>query len=324
MRTLKLSAISLLCVSFLLASGCESQLVRDLRMRNDSQQKRIDTLQAEKSALELELGQLQRKLEAAESISNIDLEKLKEQIAALNENIRTKDALIASMRENLRTGGAALPVELSTLLEEFAKSSDMVTYDSERGIVKFKSDLLFDKGSDQVASTSVAAIKSLCGILNTEKTEQEIVTYLTNGFFYAPTREMMHVFGTLLTPEQITALAMFIKQGMVDSSPYFGMDTIINGSLANFENGEYLYSFRGFAAPTAGCELCHNADGLGEQGVNLGDIANTNPWEFLHKIRFGQPATAMPAMFDAEDANGFLLFDIQDAVDVIQYSQSLP
>jgi mono/diheme cytochrome c family protein len=162
------------------------------------------------------------------------------------------------------------------------------------------------------------------GILNTEKTEQEIVTYLTNGFFYAPTQEMMHVFGTLLTPEQITALAMFIKQGMVDSSPYFGMDTIINGSLANFENGEYLYSFRGFAAPTAGCELCHNADGLGEQGVNLGDIANTNPWEFLHKIRFGQPATAMPAMFDAEDANGFLLFDIQDAVDVIQYSQSLP
>ncbi len=169
MRTLKLSAISLLCVSFLLASGCESQLVRDLRIRNDTQQKEIDELRAEKSALELERGQLQRKLDAAESMGNIDLEKLKEQIAALNENIRKKDALIASMRENLRTGGAALPVELSTLLEEFAKSSDMVTYDSERGIVKFKSDLLFDKGSDQVASTAASAIKSLCGILNTEK-----------------------------------------------------------------------------------------------------------------------------------------------------------
>ena len=65
------------------------------------------------------------------------------------------------------SGGTVLPVELSTLLEDFAKNNDMVEYDSERGIVKFKSDLLFDKGSDQVASTAASAIKSLCGILNT-------------------------------------------------------------------------------------------------------------------------------------------------------------
>ena len=169
MRTLKLSAIFLLCVSFLLASGCESQLVRDLRIRNDTQQKEIDQLRAEKETLQLQLTQCQRKLESAESMGNLDLDTLKEQIAALNENIRKKDALIASMQERLRTGGAALPVELSTLLEEFANSNDMVTYDSERGIVKFKSDLLFDKGSDQVASTAASAIKSLCGILNTEK-----------------------------------------------------------------------------------------------------------------------------------------------------------
>jgi len=34
--------------------------------------------------------------------------------------------------------------------------------------VKFKSDLLFEKGSDKVASDAVDAVKSLCGILNTE------------------------------------------------------------------------------------------------------------------------------------------------------------
>jgi mono/diheme cytochrome c family protein/ribosomal protein L37AE/L43A len=162
------------------------------------------------------------------------------------------------------------------------------------------------------------------GILNTEKTEQEIVTYLTNGFFYAPTQQMMHVYSGLLTTEQIQALAMFIKQGTVDTDPFFGSNTIINGSLTNFENGQFLYSFQGFNVITGGCELCHGADGLGEPGVNLGDIANTNPWKFLHKIRFGQPATAMPSMFDAVDANGLLIFDIQDSVDVIQYSQSLP
>jgi chemotaxis protein MotB len=73
------------------------------------------------------------------------------------------------MQKRLRSGGAALPVELSTLLEDFAKTSSMVSYDSERGIVKFKSDLLFEKGSDQVASTAVSAVQSLCGILNTEE-----------------------------------------------------------------------------------------------------------------------------------------------------------
>ena len=84
MRTLKLSAIFLLSVSFLLASGCESQLVRDLRIRNDTQQKEIDQLRAEKEALELQLGQFQRKLEAAESMGSLDLETLKE-LLALNK-----------------------------------------------------------------------------------------------------------------------------------------------------------------------------------------------------------------------------------------------
>ncbi len=65
-------------------------------------------------------------------------------------------------------GGTALPPELSTFLEDFAKAnSGMVTYDAEKGIVKFSSDLLFNKGSDEVASSAAAAVKKLCEILNT-------------------------------------------------------------------------------------------------------------------------------------------------------------
>jgi len=162
------------------------------------------------------------------------------------------------------------------------------------------------------------------GLLNTEKTEQQIISYLTSGFYSPILRQNVHVFDGLLTADEIAALAKFIKQGMVDSSPYFGADAIINGPYdPNFLNGEYLYSFQGFAAATAGCELCHNADGLGQQGVNVGDLARTNPWEVLHKIRFGQPATAMPSMFEAQDASGNLIFELQDSIDVIQYSQSL-
>ena len=66
-------------------------------------------------------------------------------------------------------GGTKLPVELSTMLEDFAKGSDMITYDPATGVVKFKSDLLFEKGSDVVAPSAVESVKSLCTILNSEQ-----------------------------------------------------------------------------------------------------------------------------------------------------------
>lgn len=169
MRTVKLAVIPFLCVSFLLLSGCGSEL-EDMRRRNNAQQLRIDELLSDLEATKLQLEQYQRKLETAQGRGDVELETLKKQIAALEEDIAQKDLLIAEMQKRLLTGGTALPVELSTLLEDFAKAnSNMVSYDSERGIVKFQSDLLFDVASDQVSSTAVAAVTSLCGILNTEQ-----------------------------------------------------------------------------------------------------------------------------------------------------------
>jgi len=167
MRTAKLSAIILLCASVLLVNGCGSQM-EQLRIQNDAQARRIDELLSQLDAANLQLNQYKEKLATAQGEGNVELETLQAKIAALEEDIKKKSELIASMQTRLLSGGAALPVELSTLLEDFAKNNNMVDYDSERGIVKFRSDLLFDKGSDQVASTAVAAVKSLCGILNTE------------------------------------------------------------------------------------------------------------------------------------------------------------
>jgi thiosulfate dehydrogenase len=49
----------------------------------------------------------------------------------------------------------------------------------------------------------------------------------------------------------------------------------------------------------------------------VGTLANGNPWEVLHKIRFGNPGTPMPSAV----ANGW---SIQDVVDVLGYAQTLP
>jgi chemotaxis protein MotB len=169
MRTVKLSAILCLCVCVLLINGCNSEM-QDLRIQNNTQQKLIDQLQAELEANTLRLEQMKKQLAAAQQTDSIEVESLRQQIAALEEDLAKKKELIASMQQRLLMGGAALPVELSTMLEDFAKQQpDMVTYDSSRGIVKFKSDLLFDKGSDTVAASATEAIKSLSAILNSEQ-----------------------------------------------------------------------------------------------------------------------------------------------------------
>jgi chemotaxis protein MotB len=168
MRTVKLSAILSLCVFVLLLNGCNSEM-QDLRIQNNTQQKLINQLQAELAANTLQLEQMKKQLAAAQQTDSIEVESLQQQIAALEEDIAKKKELIASMQQRLLMGGAALPVELSTLLEDFAKQHDMVDYDSSRGIVKFKSDLLFDKGSDNVAASAIEAVKSLTAILNSEQ-----------------------------------------------------------------------------------------------------------------------------------------------------------
>jgi len=168
MRTVKLSVIFGLCACVLFVNGCSSEL-QDLRIQNNTQQKLIDQLQAELAANTLQLEQMKKQLAAAQQTDSIEVEALQQKIAALEEDLAKKKELIASMQQRLLLGGAALPVELSTLLEDFAKSNDMVEYDSDRGIVKFKSDLLFELASDTVAASAVESVKSLCGILNSEE-----------------------------------------------------------------------------------------------------------------------------------------------------------
>jgi chemotaxis protein MotB len=172
MRTVKLSVLFLVC-GCVLINGCISQQkYKDLQVQNETQRKRIDELEGQLRAAELKLEQLKRELETAQSRSGVEEDALRQQIAALEDDIAKKKDLIASMQKQLLYGGAQIPVELSTMLEDFAKGQEMVTYDASRGIVKFKSDLLFEKGSDKVAPEAVEAVKSLCGILNSEEAKK--------------------------------------------------------------------------------------------------------------------------------------------------------
>lgn len=169
MRTVKLSGLFFVCTCIILINGCVSeQQHKDLKIQNATLGRRKAELESEVQTTKLRVEQLKRELAASKERSDIKVSTLQQEIAALEEDLGRKRTLIARMRQQL-LGGVQLPVELSTMLEDFAKGEEMVTYDASRGIVKFESDLLFERGSDKVAPDAVKAVKSLCGILNSEQ-----------------------------------------------------------------------------------------------------------------------------------------------------------
>ncbi len=92
---------------------------------------------------------------------------------------------------------------------------------------------------------------------------------------------------------------------------YIDRDT--NKAAGDLVNGEKIYA--------STCAKCHGADGkkinfkTKEKPQYLGTLANKNPWETMHKLRFGQPGTSMLSL---------MFLDVKDQVDVLSYCQSLP
>ena len=171
MRTVKITVTSIICALILITAGCETPQVQDLKLQNDTQRKRIADLESQLQAQNLQLEQMKRQLDSIGGKGNIEISTLQQKVAALEEELAKKRALIDAMQKQL-VGGVMLPAELTSMLEDWAKGSDMVSFDANRGIVKFKSDLLFEKGSDAVAPSAGEAVKVLCRILNTDQAKE--------------------------------------------------------------------------------------------------------------------------------------------------------
>jgi len=164
MRTVKLSAFFIVFACLVPLGGCGQEL-QDLKMRNAALNKRRAELESEVQTAKLKLEQLERRLSDAVDLSDIDKVALQQKIAALEDHLKIRNELIAEMQKQC-LGGVPLPAELSTMLEDFAGREEMVTFDPNRGIVKFRSDLLFKSGSAAVLPAAAEAVKSLCVILN--------------------------------------------------------------------------------------------------------------------------------------------------------------
>ena len=119
-----------------------------------------------------------------------------------------------------------------------------------------------------------------------------------------------HDFSSVMDEQDLVDLALFLTTALVD------YDTLINAdktSLGDAAAGSSLYE-----------EVCIKCHGPGGNAINfaaiddpefLGHLAPDNPWEFAHKVRFGQPGWPMPSGI----RNGWT---DQDVANVLAYAQS--
>jgi chemotaxis protein MotB len=130
-----------------------------------------------------QLGQAERDAQAAKA----EADAYKQQLAMFGQNAGGKDAMLMNLTQqnaalqaqldelNRKYGdavnrigqGAALPPELTNVLEQFARQNpDLVDFDAARGIVKFRSDVTFATGSAEVTGQARQAIQRFAQILN--------------------------------------------------------------------------------------------------------------------------------------------------------------
>ncbi len=122
-----------------------------------------------------------------------------------------------------------------------------------------------------------------------------------------------------LSDLDLESLVLFLREGLVDTSQWIDESGAFRGDA---KRGQKLY-LKSFGSGKS-CSECHGPRGLKPpKGPDasyedfVGKIATKNPWEFLHKVRFGQPGTKMPAAVTGN-------VPMQDVIDLCAYAQTLP
>ena len=101
-------------------------------------------------------------------------------------------------------------------------------------------------------------------------------------------------------------IALFVSKGQIDLDTY--VDRASKAASGDAAKGQALYE--------TVCANCHGANGAKIKDMDpLGAIMASNPWEVMHKIRFGQPDEEMPALS---------YFDPQVSGDIMAYVATLP
>jgi len=118
-----------------------------------------------------------------------------------------------------------------------------------------------------------------------------------------------HDFSTVMEEQDLLDLATFLSGSLIDPNTLLNDDSMSAGDAAN---GEGLYG-----------NVCVNCHGPAGNAINfgglddpefLGHLAADNPWEFIHKVRFGQPGWPMPSAIN----NGWTDQEVADVLAFVE------
>lgn len=122
-----------------------------------------------------------------------------------------------------------------------------------------------------------------------------------------------HALGKMMDDVSLEALSLFVAYGQIDMDLY--IDRTSKKSIGDHANGGRIY--------LSTCIKCHGEDGkdmnfnkeLEGKPIYVGTAANENPWETLHKIRWGHPGSQMISL---------LFLELKEHLDVLAFCQTLP
>ena len=147
----------------------------------------------------------------------------------------------------------------------------------------------------------------ISGVFHVQNENPEIIyDFLTN-------KNSKHNFSEYLSNSEMWDLVKFLLEGQAPIEAAIDSEGQGKGDTAT---GKVLYG--------AQCASCHGVDGNkidfkskkdGIQGI--GWLANDNPQESIHKIRWGHPGSDMPAIITDKNLTETA------AIDILTYSQSL-
>jgi thiosulfate dehydrogenase len=126
------------------------------------------------------------------------------------------------------------------------------------------------------------------GVFGTALHAREMFDLLKADPNDTPNGHDMDAFG--MTDRDIWDVVKMIREELVNTSDFIG-------PTAQFLGDPDI----GFLWYENNCASCHGSDGTDLNfgtlldPIYVGTIANENPWEFLQKVRFGHPASPMPA-----------------------------
>jgi len=145
----------------LLFAGCNSAELDRCARRNTVLGERNNQLE---SMIDLYKRQAEKAQQESNALSALKNGESK-QIAALMQSLQAKKAIIADLMN--RVGQTALPIDLSNALSKWAQDSgsDLVQYDDQTGMVRFKSDLVFNTGETSIKPDAVLQLKAFSQIM---------------------------------------------------------------------------------------------------------------------------------------------------------------